>query len=95
MILIGSYSHERGFRKDKSLRSCYICFVLLLFRILKQMDSGLIFMHRVQDYLEFKAKNNEFSALETQRHVAKWFGRGIEIRWQRALVHPNIAVITK
>ena len=52
-------------------------------------------MHRVQDYLEFKTKNNEFSALETQRHVAKWFGRGIEIRWQRALVHPNIAVITK
>ena len=30
------------------------------------MDSGLIFMHRVQDDLEFKAKNNEFTALETQ-----------------------------
>ena len=67
MILIGSYSHERGFWEDKSLRSCYICFVLLLFRILKQMDSGLIFMHRVQDDLEFKVKNNEFTALETQK----------------------------
>ena len=30
------------------------------------MDSGLIFMHRVQDDLEFKAKNNELTALETQ-----------------------------
>ena len=67
MILIGSYSHERGFWVYKSFRSCYICFVLLLFRILKQMDSGLIFMHRVQDDLEFKAKNNEFTALKTQK----------------------------